>query len=70
MTAAERQTSLREAIVAQLSRGVVTAAAIAQSQRVSVRTVYRRISDLRASGVRILGEAGVGYLIRQGATQQ
>ena len=47
-------------------RHVVTAAVIAQELEVSERTVYRDIRDLVGSGVPIEGEAGVGYMLRQG----
>jgi predicted DNA-binding transcriptional regulator YafY len=39
----------------------MTAAQLAESLEVSTRTVYRDVTDLIASGVRISGEAGVGY---------
>ena len=41
----------------------VTAEVLAQQFEVSVRTLYRDIQDLQDSGVPIVGEAGVGYLI-------
>jgi predicted DNA-binding transcriptional regulator YafY len=47
-------------------RHVITAAAIARELEVSERTVYRDIRDLVGSGVPIEGEAGVGYMLRQG----
>ena len=34
---------------------------------VSVRTIYRDMADLQASGVPIEGEAGVGYMLRRGS---
>ncbi len=40
---------------------LLTARELADRLGVSVRTVYRDVDDLRASGVRIEGEAGVGY---------
>ncbi|MCG8446645.1 MAG: HTH domain-containing protein, partial [Hyphomicrobiales bacterium] len=43
---------------------LVTAATLAERLEVSERTVYRDIADLKASGVPIDGEAGVGYLMR------
>ena len=41
----------------------VTAATIAQELEVSIRTIYRDIADLNTSGVPIIGEAGVGYML-------
>ena len=41
----------------------VTAEVLAEHFEVSVRTLYRDIQDLQDSGVPILGEAGVGYVI-------
>ena len=48
------------------SRDVVTAKEIASELEVSLRTVYRDVSDLTASGVPIDGEAGVGYVLDSG----
>ena len=45
---------------------VTTAARLARSLEVSERTVYRDIADLKASGVPIEGEAGVGFRMRRG----
>jgi len=42
---------------------VVTAQSLANKLEVSVRTIYRDIADLGASGVPIIGEAGVGYML-------
>lgn len=44
-------------------RHAVTAGVLAQHFEVSVRTVYRDIQDLQDSGIPIMGEAGVGYII-------
>lgn len=44
-------------------RRTVTAAELAQELEVSLRTVYRDVQDLIASGVPIEGEAGVGYTL-------
>jgi predicted DNA-binding transcriptional regulator YafY len=54
--------------IVQLLRGgrLVTARKLAEKLEVSERTVYRDIRDLQASGVPIDGEAGVGYVLRQG----
>ena len=45
---------------------VLTAARLAETLEVSERTIYRDIADLQASGVPIDGEAGVGYVMRDG----
>ena len=52
----------------QLIRGrrLSTAAFLAQRLEVSERTVYRDVADLRAQGVPIEGEAGVGYRMHTG----
>lgn len=44
-------------------RQVVTASSIAEEMEVSIRTIYRDIADLETSGVPIMGEAGVGYML-------
>lgn len=44
-------------------RQVVTASSLAAELEVSVRTIYRDIADLETSGVPIMGEAGVGYML-------
>jgi predicted DNA-binding transcriptional regulator YafY len=54
-------------IVQHLRGGrLLTAAKLAQTLEVSERTIYRDIADLQASGVPIDGEAGVGYVMREG----
>jgi len=45
---------------------LVTAQVLAEKLEVSVRTIYRDIRDLQASGVPIDGAAGLGYLLRPG----
>ena len=45
------------------SRRPVTAQKIAAELQISVRSVYRDVTDLIAQGVPIRGEAGVGYLL-------
>ncbi len=54
--------------IVQYLRGgrLVTAAKLAETLEVSERTIYRDIADLQASGVPIDGEAGVGYVMRDG----
>ena len=41
----------------------VTATTLAAELEVSIRTIYRDIADLSLSGVPIIGEAGVGYIL-------
>ncbi len=45
---------------------LMTARILADKLEVSERTIYRDVADLQASGVPIDGEAGVGYLMREG----
>ncbi len=47
-------------------RRLTRAADLAEELEVSERTVYRDIRDLMTSGVPIDGEAGVGYVLREG----
>ena len=54
-------------IVQHLRGGrLVTARMLADRLEVSERTIYRDIADLQSTGVPIDGEAGVGYLMREG----
>lgn len=54
--------------IVQYLRGgrLLTARVLADRLEVSERTIYRDIADLIGSGVPIDGEAGVGYLMREG----
>jgi predicted DNA-binding transcriptional regulator YafY len=54
--------------IVQYLRGgrLLTAAQLAERLEVTPRTIYRDIADLIGSGVPIEGEAGVGYLMREG----
>lgn len=54
--------------IIQLLRGgkLIRARDLAEELEVSERTIYRDIADLMASGVPIEGEAGLGYLLRDG----
>ncbi|MEM6661643.1 MAG: YafY family protein [Pseudomonadota bacterium] len=55
-------------IIQILRRGrIVRASDIAQELEVSDRTIYRDIAALIGSGIPVEGEAGVGYLLRDGA---
>jgi predicted DNA-binding transcriptional regulator YafY len=47
-------------------RRLTTAKQLADRLNVSERTIYRDIQDLSLSGVPILGEAGVGYVLKKG----
>lgn len=54
-------------IVQQLRGGrLVTAKMLAEKLEVSERTIYRDIADLQSTGVPIDGEAGIGYIMREG----
>ena len=54
-------------IVQHLRGGrLVTAHQLAERLEVSERTIYRDIADLIGTGVPVEGEAGVGYLMREG----
>jgi predicted DNA-binding transcriptional regulator YafY len=48
-------------------RTALPARRLADTLGVSLRTVYRDVSDLQTGGVPIEGEAGVGYLLRKGS---
>lgn len=48
------------------TRGVSRAEDLAAHFEVSIRTIYRDIAHLQASGLPIEGEAGIGYLLRPG----
>jgi predicted DNA-binding transcriptional regulator YafY len=54
-------------IVQHLRGGrLVTARMLGEHLEVSERTIYRDIADLQSTGVPIDGEAGVGYIMREG----
>lgn len=54
-------------IVQYLRAGrLLTAKILSERLEVSERTIYRDIADLQGSGVPIDGEAGIGYLMREG----
>ena len=48
------------------SRNIARAQDLAETLEVSLSTIYRDIAHLQASGLPIDGEAGVGYLLRDG----
>ena len=47
-------------------RQPVTALSLSQEMGVSERTLYRDLAELTAQGAPIFGEAGVGYVLREG----
>ena len=47
-------------------KGLTRAADLSEELEVSERTIYRDIRDLMTTGVPIEGEAGVGYVLREG----
>jgi predicted DNA-binding transcriptional regulator YafY len=54
-------------IVQHLRGGrLVTAKRLGERLEVSERTIYRDIADLQSTGVPVDGEAGVGYILREG----
>jgi len=54
--------------ILQFLRGgrLITAARLAEKLEVTPRTIYRDVAHLIGSGVPIEGEAGVGYIMREG----
>ncbi len=61
-----RADRLFEIIQHMRRRKLVRASDLAAALEVSERTIYRDIRDLMTSGVPIDGEAGVGYVLRDG----
>jgi predicted DNA-binding transcriptional regulator YafY len=66
MSRSERLLDLIQAL--RRYRRPVSGAVLAQELGVSLRTVYRDIQSLVATGAPIDGEAGVGYVLRAGYT--
>ena len=64
MDKTERLFSVMDAL--RRHRRPVTAAALAEEQGVSVRTLYRDVQTLIGLGAPIDGEAGVGYMLKPG----
>lgn len=44
--------------------GMLTARVIGERLGRSERTIYRYVDRLRAAGIRVIGEAGAGYMLR------
>lgn len=64
MDKTERLFSIMDAL--RRHRRPITAAALAEEQGVSVRTLYRDVRTLIGLGAPIDGEAGVGYMLKPG----
>ena len=64
MDKTERLFSIMDAL--RRHRRPVTAAALAEEQGVSVRTLYRDVQTLIGLGAPIAGEAGIGYMLKPG----
>ncbi|WIY53098.1 YafY family protein [Devosia sp. YIM 151766] len=64
MDKTERLFSIMDAL--RRHRRPITAAALAEEQGVSVRTLYRDIQTLIGLGAPIDGEAGIGYMLKPG----
>lgn len=60
-----QQRARQRRILMMMSRRVVTAGEIAVKLNVSTRTVYRYVDALRRKGKPIIGEAGMGYMLRR-----
>lgn len=54
-------------VLLRSKRRASTASELASRMQVSERTIYRDIQSLQLSGVDIIGEAGVGYLLQPGS---
>lgn len=61
----QRQARYRKKILRMMSKGLVTAGEIANELRLSTRTVYRYVEELRDQGQPIIGASGAGYMLRQ-----
>jgi predicted DNA-binding transcriptional regulator YafY len=66
LSRAERLLSLMQLL--RHYRHPVSGAALAEKTEVSLRTLYRDIQALQGQGAPIVGEAGVGFLLRPGYT--
>lgn len=64
MTRSSRLLHLMQAL--RRRRRPVAAAVLAEELGVSLRTIYRDIATLAAQGAPVVGEAGLGYLLRPG----
>ncbi len=62
-----RATKANQVLAALGDGEVTTAQKLAASIKVSERTIYRYIKDLRAGGAQIRGEAGTGFQLKRKA---
>lgn len=62
---AGRDIRIDEVLAALGNHQVTTAQQLAASIKVSERTIYRYIKDLRAGGAPIQGEAGMGFQLKR-----
>jgi predicted DNA-binding transcriptional regulator YafY len=63
--AQKRVTGRLERLLAVAGDSLVTAESLADRLHVTPRTIYRDIGRLRALGVRVNGQRGIGYMIRR-----
>jgi len=61
-----RASRLMSILLLLQNRGRLTAEQLAAHFEVSIRTIYRDISQLLAKRVPIRGEAGIGYVLEDG----
>jgi len=66
MSRAERLLTLMQ--ILRRHRHPISGDALSQQLDISLRTLYRDIASLQAQGAHIVGEAGVGYVLRPGFT--
>lgn len=52
-------------VEAALAEGFTRAIDLGRRFHVGERTIYRRVAELKAAGVRVRSQAGVGYLLRK-----
>src|SRR5260370_26982059 len=64
LSGSSRRLALLQAL--RRRRQPVTADVLAQELEVSERTIYRDLAELAAQGAPVIGEAGVGYVLRPG----
>lgn len=60
-----REAKKGEVLAALGDHEVTTADKLASRVKVSERTIYRYIRQLRAAGAPILSEAGMGYMLKR-----